>query len=134
MKNILTICALFLMIKMSSWAQTYPYWDSTEPGEPPGYDLYFFQPIVATTNAVFAVAHLGTGATLASWQKCAGFQSLGGITVAGLSTGTAYQQKMMCIHGHYLYAVGFFGIPNYTVATRAPGTRSPSVIHAGPKA
>lgn len=91
-------------------AQTYPYWDGSFELDTDGA---YYGPMVADTNAAYCLTGPVNAPVsgVARWTKCGGWQDLNGLTVNGFGGsdfGGGSYPVMMAVHGHYLYAVGFF--------------------------
>ncbi|MGH7979469.1 MAG: hypothetical protein ACREE6_08835, partial [Limisphaerales bacterium] len=98
-------------------AQSYPYWDAPEQLTALDQDAqYNSAPILATTNAIFGF-DLGY---VARWTECGGWEDIGGLTADGWPSphvnGLVHTPLVMTVHDHYLYAVGFYSLPNQSPA------------------
>ncbi len=96
---------------MSSNGQAYPYWDAGEPGYSTpygGYGIDLAWPIVATTNAIFAINVEDYNVVVARWTKCGGWEDIGPESIDLISCGFCHSPVSLCVHDHYLYCVGSY--------------------------
>jgi hypothetical protein len=112
MKKILLIfiCLWFFAVSTSAQAQTYPFWDLSEPGTVGLSYGFGYEPILASSNAVFSFDvssdPYGPAAVVARWTKCGGWEDIGPINADTLGQAFLNSVNSMTIYSNYLYCVG----------------------------
>lgn len=118
MKKILFILTTFVMMTMGFKSYAFPYWDAN-----PQYQFSststVLGPIIATTNALFAIhtepsENYLSDYSIARWTECGGWENIPGLQLYTWDWGQIVCGQMMTVHGHYLYAVGLLKLSNYT--------------------